>query len=195
MPFPKALPRKSTNRGRKIGCTRILTDTPEKDEIQEQNKRKIRTLQFDSSPCRQKIKLVPKKKPVLEDSSSDSDELELNDSSGDETFEPEMPEEDFDHSVENLEPGDFVLVKFQVKSSLVHYVGRVENKICSSEYEINFLRSKGKGFVFPNVSDISSVAKEDIVLKLSRPSKSGGNDRIFSVFMFDVNLNSFSNLR
>ncbi|KAH9632634.1 hypothetical protein HF086_004752 [Spodoptera exigua] len=33
-PFPRALPRKESNKGRKTGKSRILTNTPEKDEIQ-----------------------------------------------------------------------------------------------------------------------------------------------------------------
>ena len=32
-PYPKALPRKKTNKGRKSGKSKILTDTPEREEI------------------------------------------------------------------------------------------------------------------------------------------------------------------
>lgn len=35
-PFPKAAPRANTNRGRKAGKLRVLTETPEKQEIEEQ---------------------------------------------------------------------------------------------------------------------------------------------------------------
>lgn len=40
-PFPKAGPRKTYNRGRKPGRTRIATDTPEKEQIKEDKMRKI----------------------------------------------------------------------------------------------------------------------------------------------------------
>ncbi|KAH0814052.1 hypothetical protein GEV33_008738 [Tenebrio molitor] len=40
-PFPKAKPRKVTNKGRKPGKTRILTETPEKEELERQENKKM----------------------------------------------------------------------------------------------------------------------------------------------------------
>lgn len=43
-PYPKAGPRKRTNRGRKPGKTRILTDTPEKKLIEEESLKKLENI-------------------------------------------------------------------------------------------------------------------------------------------------------
>lgn len=61
-PFPKAGPRKQSGRGRrKLGKSRILTDTPEKEEI-------------EASVAPKKVTVAKKiKKKVLNDSSSSSD--------------------------------------------------------------------------------------------------------------------------
>lgn len=183
------------NRGRKPGRTRILTDTPEKNEI-ELKKKKVRKLELEAPALlKKKNHLVYKSNTHIQDSSSsDDEEPVLNDSSDDEIFEPEAPETDFDFSAENIESGDFLLIKFATKTAIVHYVGRVENEI-NSEYEISFLRKRGRGYVFPNVLDISNVSKEDVVLKLPLPCKSGGSDRLFSIYSFEIDLSSFSNLR
>nr|CAD7435095.1 unnamed protein product [Timema monikensis] len=108
-PFPKAGPRKTTIRGgRRSGKTRILTDTPVKNEIQEEFKKKE-----EKKRKRMDIKnKVSKKLKFNAKCNDDSDEMTEMDS---DYSDPDNDLEDFedlglddDYSV-----GDFVLVNSQ----------------------------------------------------------------------------------
>ena len=195
MPYPKAPPRKVNNKGRKPGRTRILTDTPEKIELNLSKGGKTVKCKLAGQPKKKKI--IPKKKQrrqVIETSSDDDDDVDLcDDNSDSDPWDIEAVNQ-LDFNIDSIVPGDFVLVKFATKTNVIHYVGRLDS-VEEQECEVNFLRQKGRGFVFPNVIDVSSVKKSDIVLKLPPPSKSGGSDRIFSMYFFDVDLKSFSKLR
>ncbi|KAB0800104.1 hypothetical protein PPYR_07984 [Photinus pyralis] len=204
IPYPKAPPRKLIKVGRKPGRTRILTDTPEKEEIEERSKRKVKFNLMEGKKENNLKKIKSKHdsnrktgicitKTAENESSSDSESFEPQDSS-DSEFIPELPEKDFDFSAENVDVDDFLVVKFCTKTTLVYYVGRVEKEL-DEEYEMNFLRKKGNGFIFPLVQDISCIKKEDVVLKLPSPFKSGCSSRLFSVLYFDVDLTSFEKLR
>lgn len=94
--------------------------------------------------------------------------------------------EKFDFDLEKIETSDFVLVKSASKKTLSHYVGRVEKQI-GEEYEIKFLRKKSGGFVYPNM-------KQDILLKLPVPTKTGGTGRLFSIIFFETDFSSYENL-
>lgn len=203
VPYPKAGPRKTAKGGRKPGRTRILTDTPEKEEVEERKKIKVKlTLINKESKNKREKKIQSKgqigkrrkseamKSKALDESTSESESFEADDdSSGSSVSNP-----DFDYSAETVEEGDFLLIKFCTKTTLVHYVGRMEKEV-DDEYEINFLRKKGTGFIFPTVPDITNIKKQDVVLKLPSPFKSGGSSRLFSILYFDIDLNNFTNLR
>ncbi|XP_031332515.1 uncharacterized protein LOC116162896 [Photinus pyralis] len=201
MPYPKAAPRK-VKQCRKRGKTRILTDTPEKEEIEELQKNK---------KCKQKIEqtkkrlgngssILPnnrKKETVIDDtdSSSESSMPDLHDSSGDEDLNFEK-EDDFDFDIDSVTVGDFVLCKFLGKKQIVHYAARV-NTLASKEMEVSFLRRKGTSskFVFPTEEDSSTIPKSDIVLKLPSPQCFGGTQRTSSIFSFEINFDMFKNVR
>lgn len=196
-----------------------MTDTPEKEEIEERKAKKVKLRLLDEEKSEMKnveekttkrneaktkdrniIRRSRKPRNVattskaIDDSTSESEESFEADNSSESDFELEPPEKDFDYSANNVEAGDFLLVKFCSKTTLVHYIGRVEKEL-EEEYELSFLRKKGNGFIFPTVPDISCVQKQDVVLKLPSPCKSGGSSRIFSVLYFDVDLNDYKKLR
>jgi hypothetical protein len=65
-PFPKAHPRKPTSKGRKKGKSRLLTDTPNKEEIE---------MLKSSSRLRVKsVRRCVKRKLVVEESEDEDDE-------------------------------------------------------------------------------------------------------------------------
>lgn len=202
IPYPKAAPRKTNRGGRRPGRTRILTDTPEKEDVERLKKKVKYNAHVDEEKTQAAIEKNSKrhigKKPRnkvdnSDDSTSEAESFHADDSS-ESDWNPEQPENDFDYLAKNVQVGDFLLVKFCTKSSMVHYIGRVEKDL-DEEYEINFLRKKGNGFVFPPVLDVTNVQKQDVVLKLPAPNRSGGSSRLFSVYYFDIHLDSFGNLR
>ena len=182
MPLPKAGPRKTTNRGRKRGSTRIITDTPVRNEIAVataiKNKRK-------SKPKRAKSLFVKRKKAKkIESSSSDSDsdvnmEL-LSDNNDSEISDDEIVAAE----------GDFVIVKVLKKSQFVHYVARIDN-INEADYEGVFLRRVARrnyesGFTFEiNTNDETSWAKSDVITRLPFPTIVGTSKKDLYQFSDD----------
>lgn len=209
IPYPKAAPRKISNAGRKPGRTRILTDSPEKKEIEERLKKKVKLNLGQVTQCENKKngkkqkdyahvrksgrKLKKKKKATsVMESSSESESFH---SSGSSSLDfAELEDHDFDFDANKINVGDFLLVKFCTKTNVVHYVGRVEKEL-DDGYEINFLRKRGSGFIFPNVPDIATIQQQDVVLKLPSPFKSVASGRLFSVMYSDVDLSNFEKLR
>lgn len=117
--YPRAGPRKLSNRGRKKGKCIIATDTPEKNEIASRSVRQLKKKTVR--------KLKPKKLFLIE--SSDSDEPEIlptsSDSSYCETFSDLDEPEGFGELDREPKEGDFVLVQFLTKRSEVYYVGKL----------------------------------------------------------------------
>ncbi|KAJ8914270.1 hypothetical protein NQ315_011003 [Exocentrus adspersus] len=134
-PLPKAEPRKNTGKGRKKGKTRILTETPEKEELE---RIELEKLSKEKKGVKRKIlienTIVPKKQKVADtDDESDQDSLP---SSGESDYCPEKPEEDFEHSA------DAVIVEGNKRVD-VHYVGqieRIENDGIQLQFVVNFMK-------------------------------------------------------
>ena len=163
-----------------------MTDTPEKKALEEEQLN------------RKKPKQVPKKSLVLDSDTSDSDITVLMDSS-DSDFELETLDH-FDFECDKCEVGDFVVVKFEGKKHLIHYVAQIE----TLDYDgddgdiiAKFLRRKrgSREFVFPQVEDNSPIYVKDVIMKLPPPQKCGGTQRKQSIFTFEVNLSQFVDLR
>lgn len=118
-------------------------------------------------------------------SSSESDtDLSTHDTDDDLSDELEDLEELKDF---NLSAGDFVLVRFPVKNSMVHFIGQIL-ELNSNIAKIKFLRRKGRSatFYYPPVDDITNVEVDDIISKVQQPSKSG-TARTSSYFKFSYN--------
>lgn len=91
--FPKAQPRKQMQKGRKRGRSRIITETPEKDIILEEQMKKIKNKAVikNLKSLRDEVKTVTKKKfkkQKIEDSDT-SEDGEYEALSETETWEPE----------------------------------------------------------------------------------------------------------
>lgn len=96
----------------------------------------------------------------------------------------------------NFLVNDYVLVKFDTKKTVVHYVGRIE-EIRHTMATIKFMRlSKIRNtFLFPEIDDIASVPLDDIKTKLPGPVASNNTKRGSSKYTFDKPLWVIPNLR
>nr|CAI5839226.1 unnamed protein product [Callosobruchus analis] len=166
-PFPKAdFKEKKAKRSRK-GKSAVYTDTPEYEERkgleQMQQKRKMSVTKAEKSVKRNLSKVEKKRRTST--SSESSIDVFLNDSSEEDEFMEEMK---FLNKEDTVAVGNFVLVKFVVRSNSqktdVYYAGEVLSAY-DEGYEVKFMRRKSRShhFTFPDVDDISLVEKKDIV--------------------------------
>ncbi|KAK9731439.1 hypothetical protein QE152_g13677 [Popillia japonica] len=173
-PYPKALPRKRKQVGRKPGRTRILTDTPKKTEIAEAWKNQIdkqkkvqikRNLTDSNIPTSNSNIPTSSKKKKIEESESDS-EISMSDiceESDDSPFTEEEKEEDSNDR--DFEKNDYVLVRFVTETNAtVCYIGLVIEK-SSQIYKVKFFRRHGisNKFTFPIIDDIQDISGDDTI--------------------------------
>jgi hypothetical protein len=187
LPLPKAGQRKNTRKGRKKGSTKILTDTPVRNEIAATTKEKKSTItKARKTLFKQTKKQVKKPEPISSDSSSES-EVQLEDETDDEI------------SVDtDIMEGDFVVVRIAGKSRIVNYIARVDvidND--TEEYEGVFLKKvpnraiSGDIIFIPNPDDSASFPKKDILSKLPQPKSIGGSARRSCQLMFKCDLSKW----
>lgn len=198
-PFPRPIKKQQTKKNRQ-GKSRIYTDTPEKDRLQQmENERESRKKKQEERKRQKVIKQVfpenKKLKVTRKDSTSSSEDdqsilLESDDQSDDFSEEENSLEVLNDEDIINK--NDFLLIKFIVKSTTIHYVGKVIDIIKPNEYMIHFLRRKVPGykFIYPVVDDISAVNRSDVVLKLPQPS-SAKTARTSRLLYFAANLSTY----
>ena len=90
--------------------------------------------------------------------------------------------------------GDFVVVKFQTKKSVMHYVAELMNMTTEGddkEWCVKFLRkqmpSSTLKFVYPQVEQIYDVRANDFVLKLPLPDSGVRRHIVFSCDLSQYN--------
>lgn len=209
-PFPKALPRKTQTCGRKPVKTKILTDTPNFNEIKEDQinrqmpkyRTKVKRNIAEALLSDKVSKYVParknrKEKEIFEEDSESSVDISSATSSEEVTdledqLENNMEDDNFIKGVINI--NDYVLVRFATKKISKYYVGRVLD-IVGEEYYINFMRRKKPEyyFVYPDVPDQSFVTSEDVI-KLPLPCFVGGTARSTRKLSFPINFDKFDNV-
>ena len=194
LPIPKADARKKTSKGRKRGRTKILTDTPVREEIASAIKMKSNKKTSNESTAKKSLfsksdahvdEAEETHAAASSDSSQSESDLELDDESDDATDEMDIME------------GDFVVVKVAGKSRFVHYIARID-VIDGKEYEGIFLQkvpgrvdSEDTTFV-PNTDDEACFTEEDIVYKLPQPKSVGGSRRRSGHLVFKCNLDKWN---
>lgn len=204
-PFPAAAPRKTAQQGRTKGRTKALTDTPEKQAVEQEAIERLARRSQKKGP-RSALKTTattrPKKKRrLLKDSSSSSEEetvaVVFDDSdsnmSGFGNEKPDISEVDWPNEPVQVKRGDFVLVRFGKKKSDIYYTGRVESND-NILVGVQFLRKKeeSSSFYFPPQKDVGTVPIADIMMKLPAPKTIGGTKRLQSCFKFDVDLSAYN---
>ena len=206
-PLEKPKPRKDglAQKGRKKGRTRILTDTPEKEQLM--LKAKAKEDRKRKKDCSAKSKSA-KRKIITKDPAS-SETSDDDDSSESSSFSISSDSDELDISIENfdtekdpldIDKADFILVEFAGKKSKSYYIGQVINKVNDFEITTKFLRradqhKHGKMFfVFPEKDDISTIERDAIVVKLSAPTPVGGTKRSASKLVFSSDLSAYDPL-
>ena len=196
-PFPKAPPRKIKPGGRKKGCTLILTDTPVKNQIQDQrisrqtnNKKRYGTSasmddEADSNMMSKRRKGIitdTDTEPV--DNGDSDDSVELSSDEHDDMEEFVVP------SKETVKDGTYILIQYLSKKSVTHYAGiAVGGLTQDGTVNVKFLKrqpskNRSYAFVFPETEDKDEVDLGDIVTLLPQPVSSGGTARSAKRLLF-----------
>lgn len=186
-PFPKVSLGKRRQGGPKPGRCRILTDTPEKNEIEEM-------LNASATVTRRSKAKV--KRQVLKDdtSTSESDDSlpESSDSTND--VDDEVFEQPEDVEVKSeIKRDDFVLVKVPGKKKQHLYVAQIL-KADQSNFEVKYLKRcshlSGNKFSYTNETPYEIVF-DDILRKLPEPIPVGATARQGRCLIFPVNFESY----
>ena len=200
-PYPKARLQMGPRKKHKIGKTRILTDTPEKESLEaeaqakldKKTKRRVPKCKPDES-----LKLESlKKSKVLsidkeaEHSISDKD-MQLIDDLDDESLHIGSVSEL--QTDKEFSPGDFVLVRFMVgkkPNSAVYYVGQIE-EVSGRLAKINYLCKSSEKFIFPECPDCAETDFDDIIMRLPTPFTAGGTGRAVKGLVFGCDLSWYA---
>lgn len=201
---------KRTKKGKQPGKSRIYTDTPEKNRLEEIEKAKEAKKQEQERRQRAKemkrvlhllsdsnITTKPKKQKKTEETDSEDETYmsfrESSCSPIEEMSEGSDIENEIPVLAEHIKEESFVLVKFEKKKSVLHYVGQVVTKYSPTEYKVLFLRKKPGTwkFVFPNTKDEGTVYLSDVVYILPQP-KSASTARTANIFSFEKDLSGYN---
>ena len=194
-PYPKAAPRKNLRKGRKPGDTRIVTDTPEMEEIKQRKQGKASR---SNKKTKQKASRKVKRQVFDSDSDDESGEVLLNDDSDSDVLIEEITnfEEEEQFISSSYAVGDFVLVQFPKKKGLPeHYIGKIISKeLTNSEFKIEFYRRVRSGSnKFVKESDqIYDVNDNDLVMKLPPPVPMTGSGRLAGRFWFQIDFEKYN---
>lgn len=203
----------TSKKGREKGKSRVYTDTPEKNRLQmlhkeKKRKRQVKLIKQKAKELKtaknllgltetkklKKKKVCPRLKPMSDSDSSQNESLKLSDNDDNEESDA-GGEEEFDvPNPENINIGDFLLIKFEKKKSVVYYVAKVISKYNLTDYQVSYLRKTPRSyvFIFLNVEDKASVYFRDVVLHLPKPNFSKGTARTSSLYTFSVDLSAYN---
>lgn len=168
-----------TNRGRKKRKSAIITDTPEKDAIEQEKRGK--------TVPKQKQKRCTNTRSRIPDSSSESDiEPIVSDHSSDHVIDDEPSDVEEPISKSMLMVGMFLLVEYATKKSFCYYVAQLEG-ISDDELVIDCLKrvSNTNRFRKPDQKD-PDVISVDRVQKILTPTCEGLSGRAIGGFTFSI---------
>lgn len=208
-PYPKADDRKNKMNNKRKKVSAVITDTPEKLNIEEATKIKNVKIKKNLFPNKTKTKNIKQmSKPtkplnennILSDTSADMcGPVFTSDVSDAESFSYDQIT-GFEELDKDPEEGDYVLVSFSCYKSkqtkkTIFYVGKIiknldEEGCLGISYLRSYKKSKNK-FVQPQVPDLSSVCLKDITAILPQPKLNGKTARQQSFYSFEVNLSNF----
>lgn len=188
-PFPKAKPRKFGSRGgKRPGRCRILTDTPEKQEIEEQEAIKNRKNEVKKKP-----NVKRKLREKSSSSSSQEEVLESDDSLEDVEWglrEESEKEEELDT---NLKENDYVLVKLCSKKTCRFYVAKIiEHSDGKCQTAVKYLKKKAGNKFICDDETVYDIQLSDVVLKLPAPYTVGGTERRNRELQFSVDFSTYA---
>ena len=173
-----------------------MTSTPVKQQIEDELAKKKKS-KFSLKVAASKKPKVCKRQPQqISDSESDSEEV-VSESSESDVYDTDKDDGDSDiwtFKKEDLNEGDFLLVKFTSKISVKYFAGKlIQKDVETDSFEVSYLKrqptkNQNIQFIFPEKEDTDTVAFEDIVAKLTKPLSVGGTARSAKQYRFDVDL-------
>lgn len=216
-PYPKKVVDKNSSslkKGREKGTSSVFTDSPEKDRLQilcgeKVRKEEVKMMKQKAKQLKAAKRLLvltetkktkPKRRRRAQSDSDTSQNESLTFSYDDgehfeATSDPECEDVNFDiPNSENIEIGDFLLIKFEKKKTVLYYVAKVISKYNTTDYQVSYLRKRPGNctFTFPMVEDKASVVFSDVVLQLPKPIYSKGTTRATSVYNFSIDLSGYN---
>lgn len=208
-PFPKATARKTNRQGRKLGRSKIATDTPEKIEIRKgKTKHNMKTAMTNVGlkPAQQKSRRMKRRpkavKKIHYDSESDSEDWPIEDDDDNEAeifdiFNQEISEarDEQDFERPTFENRDFVLVGLtKKKGPTEYYVAQIVSKdLCGVEFQMKFFKRIGSTSKFMCEShELFDVNEEDILVKLPKPIECTGSARVTGQLWFQVDFDNYN---
>ncbi|KAI3361678.1 hypothetical protein L3Q82_001944 [Scortum barcoo] len=193
---------------RKKVKSKIVTDTPEKMELEEAQKEKEYKMAEKEKKKNERQKkrgnkkrgalkefkpTKPKTKVVVSSSSEESDiSIPLNNTTD---YDSSDVQNDDDDGNKDLSAGDFVIVNFAGKNKSYNYVGLVE-KVDGADISAKFLRRSkrsldGKPIFSFKENDEGVISREDVRKKLPTPQKLGGTARREQKFIFPCSIDKW----
>lgn len=186
-PLPKAPLRKNERKGgRKPGRCRIVTDTPEKQEIELQAQMKT----IKKVVSQEKKKQIARK--VLLESSSEEDYEEATDDSPDDEFDLSEVEQEIDRPTNDcLTVGNYLLVKLETKRARKYYIATI-TELGHDNVSVKYLMKNKltRNFLVVDES-IYQVPHDDIIMILNNPITVGGTARKCKELKFDIDLSFY----
>lgn len=191
-PFPKAAPRKKLTR-RRVGKSRILTDTPEEMEIKKMKESKKRNTTREMEIRKKQVT-----KKLWEDSSDDEVNLVLDDESSDFDLENDVMEYEMEKRFEkeDIEESDHVLVQCSgEKNHKEHYVAKII-KSKKQSFDVIYYKKMQKTDTFiiqdEDESQIYDLQPGDIIMKLPAPETAGSTKRSSNHVKFGINFSGYN---
>lgn len=97
---------------------------------------------------------------------------------------------------QDIFPGCFAIVKvYSSDGKFKKFVGLLQNgPDDDGDFKVKFMKRSNKiknGFVFPEIEDLASAKKEEIVFILPKPTAVASTKSLSGVLRFDVNLSRF----
>lgn len=191
-PHPKAEPRKETRRGRQKGRSRILTDTPEKQEIENIKAKKHVSTKFNQT---ESINLLKKNRFVNKNRFNNAKKIKRRILSETETSEdstnysPSDTSEgasDNDSEDENLQAEHVNKENYNIEDYVIfvyegsYFVGKVES-ISEEGVLLKSMQKSLKNWKWPEKEDLNLYPMSDIVEKIKTPQKVNKNREIYYV--------------
>lgn len=176
-PFPKAKPRISKRGGRKPGRCRILTDTPEKKEIEEQHANRM---------AKRKRKIMKKSFQI---EATSSEELSDTVDSSDSTDDASSTVPDISDAIEK---GDFCLTRLQGKKTEHFYVAEIID-VKEERYSVKYLKKIAHSNKFLYDKDVVyEIESNNIVFKLPKPKSVGASERQCMQLTFGISFSHYN---
>ncbi|BFZ07906.1 hypothetical protein BsWGS_10945 [Bradybaena similaris] len=201
--YPKAAPRKESNRGRKRGKAMLATSSPAMMEI------KMKCRSENTKNIRPTLSKAKKSLFVLEKNISDSDDdddtdnIPYDDDTDSDVSDTGRDSDDENNNIRmdvvestDINLGLYVVCEFETGKRTKYLIGKVmQLEDEDGDVEISFLRKSGKMFAkffWPTVEDIGTVKMSQIKAILPQPICCKGTKRTESYLRFNI---SFDNIQ